>query len=70
MNKQISDFIDTLSNFFAYRKGLLPTIGLVLVIINLILQFFPGLGWITTSNLFLHFGLILSVVGFMLAWAL
>jgi len=70
MKKQISEFIDTLSEFFAYRKGLLPMIGVVLIILNLLLQFFPGLGWITSSNLFLHFGVILAVFGFMLAWAL
>jgi hypothetical protein len=70
MMKQINEFIDTLSDFFAYRKGLLPLIGLVLIILNLLLQFFPGLGWITSSNLFLHLGAILAVFGFMLAWAL
>lgn len=54
----------------APRKGLLPFIGLILVIINLILQFIPGLGWLADTNLLLHLGVILALVGFMLAWAL
>ncbi len=70
MNKRINQWIDTLSNFLAYRKGLLPMIGLVLIVVNLILQLIPGLGWIATSNLLLHLGLILAILGFMLAWAL
>ena len=70
MKKQFGEFLDNVSHFFAYRKGLLPMIGLVLVFINLVLQFFPGLGWVTSSNLFLHLGIILAVFGFMLSWAL
>ena len=70
MNKRINQWIDTLSNFLAYRKGLLPMIGLVLIVVNLILQLIPGLGWIAPSNLLLHLGLILAILGFMLAWAL
>ena len=57
------------SEFLAARKGLLPLIGLLLVVINFILQFFT-MGWIAESNLFLHLGLILAIIGFLLAWAL
>jgi len=70
MKKRINQWIDTLSDFLAYRKGLLPMVGVVLIVINLILQIFPGSGWIVDSNLFLHLGVVLSIVGFMLAWAL
>ena len=67
---KINQFIDTLSEFFAQRKGLIPLIGIVLVVANFILQFFPQLGWLMTSDLFLHLGVILAIFGFMLAWAL
>ena len=67
---KINQFIDTLSEFFAQRKGLIPLIGIVLVVANFILQFFPQLGWLMTSDLFLHLGMILAIFGFMLAWAL
>ena len=66
----ISKLLDNLSNYLAHRKGLLPIIGLVLIVLNLILQFvFPG-SMIVISNLFLHVGLIVAIFGLMLAWAL
>ncbi len=66
----ISKLIDSASNYFAHRKGLLPTIGILLVIVNFILPFIFGLNLITGSNLFLHLGVIVAIFGFMLAWAL
>lgn len=66
----ISKLLDRISEYLAHRKGLLPIIGMVLIIINLILQFiFPG-SLIITSNLFLHLGLLVAIFGLMLAWAL
>ena len=65
-----SKLIDSASNYFAHRKGLLPTIGILLVIVNFILPFIFGLNLITGSNLFLHLGVIVAIFGFMLAWAL
>jgi hypothetical protein len=70
MNQKISQTLDDLSEFLARRKGLLPIVGILFILINLILQFFPGVGWFVQANLFLHVGLILSLIGFMLAWAL
>ena len=70
MPEPINQLIDRLSNFFANRKGLLPILGLVLIILNGLFQFFPGLGWIAQSNLLLHIGIILAILGFMIAWAL
>lgn len=65
----LSRLIDKLSEFLAHRKGLLPLIGLLFIFTNLILQFvFPG--WLASSNLLLHIGLIVAILGLMLAWAL
>jgi len=65
----LSKLIDKLSDFLARRKGLLPLLGLLFIIANLILQFvFPG--WVASSNLLLHVGLIVAILGLMLAWAL
>lgn len=69
MLEGFSHFLDKVSSFLANRKGLLPLIGLVLILLNFVLQFFAA-GWIVESNLFLHLGLLLAVIGFMLAWAL
>lgn len=67
----ISNLLDWLSNFLAHRKGLLPLIGILLVLLNYILVFlFPFGHWLTASNLFLHLGVIVAIFGTMLARAL
>lgn len=62
--------LDRLSEFLADRKGLLPILGLLLIVVNFVLQFFPGLGWIVESDLLLHLGLVVTILGILLAWAL
>ena len=66
----MSKFLDRMSEYLAHRKGLLPIVGLVLIIINLLIQFIIPGSFLATSNLFLHVGLIVSIFGLMLAWAL
>jgi hypothetical protein len=65
MNKML----DKLSEYLASRKGLLPLIGIALILLNFIFQFLP-VGWVGTSNLFLHLGLVIAIFGLMLAWIL
>jgi len=65
----MSSALDKLSEYLAPRKGLLPTIGVLLIVLNFVLQFFP-LGWVKDTNLFLHLGLVIAIFGLMLAWAL
>jgi hypothetical protein len=69
MFQWLNKTIDRFSEYLAPRKGLLPLIGLLLIVINFILQFLP-IGWIRDSNLFLHIGLVVAILGLMLAWAL
>ena len=66
----MSKFLDRASEFLAHRKGLLPIIGILLIALNLILQFILPGNLIASSNLFLHIGLIIALIGLMLAWAL
>ena len=66
----ISRLLDNLSNYLAHRKGLLPIIGLIFILVNLILQFIIPGSFIATTNLFLHIGLFIAILGLMLAWAL
>jgi len=69
--KWLSNLVDNASNFFAHRKGLLPMIGILLVIVNFVLKYFLGPNaYITGTDLFLHLGVIVAIFGFMLAWAL
>jgi len=65
-----SNFLDETSNFLAARKGLLPIIGIVLIIVNfLLVSIFPT-WFFSQTNFFLHLGLIIALIGQMLAWAL
>jgi hypothetical protein len=68
MNR-LSRLVDRASDYFAHRKGLLPIIGMVLVLLNFILPFI-FVNWVTDSNLFLHLGVLVAIFGLMLAWAL
>ena len=66
----MSKLLDRMSEYLAHRKGLLPFIGLFLILINLIIQFvFPG-SFLAETNLFLHIGLLVAIFGLMLSWAL
>ena len=65
-----SKLIDKLSEYLARRKGLIPMLGLLIIIANLVLQFILPPGWLRDSQLLLHIGVIVSIFGLMLAWAL
>jgi hypothetical protein len=41
-----------------------------LVVINLIFQFIPGLEWFARTNLLLHIGVIIGLLGILLSAAL
>lgn len=62
----MNELFDKLSGFLAKRPGLLPFIGILLILINLLLQLLPAEMWLVRSNLFLHIGLIVGLVGLML----
>jgi len=61
MNK----LLDKLSHFIGERPGLIPLFGIILIVVNLLLQFFRG-NWFVDSNLLLHLGLITSLIGLLL----
>ena len=66
----MSKLLDHISEFLAHRKGLLPIIGLILILINFLFQFILPGNFLATSNLFLHLGLLIAILGLMLTWAL
>lgn len=69
MLDRFNRFLDRMSEFLAHRKGLLPILGLLLVFISLVFQFFPGT-WLAETDILLHLGIIVAIIGFLLAWAL
>lgn len=69
MIAKFSTLLDRFSEFFAHRKGLLPLIGIALVVVNFALQLFPA-GWLSQTNCFMHLGIVAAIFGLMLARAL
>ncbi len=66
----LNRLIDTASEFLAARKGLLPLTGILLILVNGVIQFIPGFEGLARTNLFLHLGVIVAILGIMAAWAL
>jgi hypothetical protein len=66
----LSKAVDWASDYFAHRKGLLPLVGILLIVANLVLQFLLPPGWLRDTNVILHIGLIVAIFGLMLSWAL
>jgi len=69
MFQWLNKMLDKASDYLSVRKGLLPLLGMFLIIANFIVQFIVP-GWFGSSNLLLHLGLIIAILGLMLAWAL
>jgi len=70
MGHKLSQLLDFLSDFLAHRKGLLLMLGILLIVCNAILQFLPTAGWLAETDLLLHLGIVVALVGILLAWAL
>lgn len=70
MAERFSKLLDDLSDFLSHRKGLLPLLGLALVVANMILNLVTTQGWLAGSDLLLHLGVIVAIIGFLLSAAL
>jgi hypothetical protein len=71
MDDFMNNLLDRASDSLARKPGMLPLLGIGLVLFNFLLQIFPGPGiWLVDSNLFLHLGLIVGLLGLMLVRAL
>jgi hypothetical protein len=71
MMDRFSKLLDVMSDYLAHRKGLLPLVGIGLIFLNFILaMIFPADWFIIKSNLFLHLGLIVALLGLLLSNAL
>ncbi len=68
LNTRMNRLIDRMGDFLASYPGALPLLGLLSIIANFILQIVPGpnAGWVVASNLFLHLGLIITIIGLLL----
>ena len=62
--------LDRISEYLSRRKGLLPIVGIVFVVFNFVLQLVLPLSPLTSTNFFLHFGVVIAILGWLLARAL
>lgn len=66
----LSRLLDNLSEYLADRKGLVPLIGAGLVVLNLIFDLaLPG-SFLSRTDILLQVGVIVAIVGLLLARAL
>ena len=70
MLRGFNRFLDRMAEFLAARKGLLPLLGLLLVVLNLVVQFVPALAALARHDWLLHLGVVVAILGFLLGWAL
>lgn len=66
----LSRFIDRLSDFLARRRGLPTMIAILLVLLNYLLQFIPGLEAFARTNTLLHLGIAIGFLGLLLSAAI
>ena len=68
----LSRLIDRISDYVSIHRGVPVLIGVLLVVLNYVLVIIPGvqLGFVETTNLFLHLGVIVGLVGVLLGDAL
>lgn len=67
MDERLNQLIERINEFLVRKPGVLPLVGVALICFNFLLQLFPGPdAWIAQSNLFLHVGLVISLIGLLL----
>ena len=64
----LSRVIDRLSDYISAHRGVPILLGVALVMLNYLLLIIPGvqLGFVEETNLFLHLGVIVGLVGVLL----
>ncbi len=64
----LSRLLDRISDYVAAHRGVPVLIGVLLVVLNYILVIIPGvqLGFVESTNLFLHLGVIVGLLGILL----
>jgi ABC-type amino acid transport system permease subunit len=68
----MSKILDGISDYVSAHRGVPVLIGVLLVALNYILVIIPGvqLGFVETTNLLLHLGVIVGLIGVLLGDAL
>ena len=59
-----------LADFLERVKGLPILIGILLVVLNFIVEYIPSLAFLGDNNLLLHLGVVVGLLGVLLAEAI
>jgi uncharacterized membrane protein len=64
----LSKILDGISDYVSVHRGAPVLLGVLLVVLNYILLIIPGvqLGFVETTNLLLHVGVIVGLIGVLL----
>jgi hypothetical protein len=69
-----ANLLKRISDFLARMPGLPVLIGVLLVILNFVLRLLPGswpvVGWLARTDLLLHLGVVVGLIGVLLGDAL
>lgn len=63
----MSRILDAMGQYLAQRKGMLPLVGLLLVFSNLLLRILVPQAWLSATDLLLHLGILVAILGLLLA---
>jgi ABC-type amino acid transport system permease subunit len=68
----LSKILDGISDYVSVHRGVPVLLGVLLVVLNYVLLVIPGvqLGFVETTNLLLHVGVIVGLIGVLLGDAL
>jgi hypothetical protein len=68
MDAWLSRLLDRISDYVSAHRGAPVLLGVLLVVLNYVLLIIPGvqLGFVETTNLLLHLGVIVGLVGVLL----
>lgn len=69
----VTRFLRTASDYLAQRKGLPVLVGVGLILLNFVVTFLPQwpvLAWLSETDLFLHLGGIVGLLGVLIGDAL
>lgn len=69
-----ADLLKRISDFLARLPGLPVLLGVALVVLNFVVRLLPGgwpvVGWLAQTDLLLHLGVIVGLIGVLLGDAL
>ncbi len=72
LDASISKLLDRISDYIANHRGAPVFLAVILVVLNYVLRIIPGaqLGFVESTDLLLHLGIVIGLLGVLLGDAL